>query len=730
MPDRFPYPWRLRRFLVPACVCLVLLSSAQARAQTSGATRPTVRVGDLGGGVVLDGILDEAPWQSAEPIEGFTMVEPREGDRPTQETRVRVLFGSRELVIGIEAFDDRPDAIVSYSKARDAELRREDHVKIVLDTYLDGRTGYVFAINPSAARYDALVIDRGERENSNWDEVWEAVTRIDDNGWSAEVRIPVRSIRFGSGLDGWGINVERRVERLQEQTRWSGALRSYQVTQTSRAGLMTGLPRLDSGIGLSVRPSVVGHFGKPAEEIESEIDGDPSLDVTQLIGSGVIASVTVNTDFAETEVDSRQANLSRFPLFFPEKRTFFLEGADIFDFGLGTGRDVMAFFSRRIGLVSGNAVPLQLGGKVNGRVGNTNFGALITRTGSRDEVAPASTMGVVRVQQNVLRESSIGFIGTAGDPLGREGAWTAGVDATFQTSRFRGDRNLLFGAWGLATDREDLESGRTAWGFQLDYPNDPLDVALSYRYVGENFDPSLGFVPRRAIQVVEPRVSYTARPGWPWLLNMAFEAFSEFAIDLDGRLESYRVFTAPLNLRLQSGDRVEFNVVPTGDRLVEPFEIADGIVIPPGQYDWMRYRIEVSAAPKRRVSGQASWWFGTFYDGNLDQIELRLNWNPSATVNFELNAERNIARLAAGSFTRDVVGSRVAFNFSPDLVLSSYIQYDNDSETIGTNTRLRWIFSPLGELFVIYNTNVFDPFDRWRTDTNQISVKLRYTWRF
>jgi hypothetical protein len=711
-------------------MAIALLACAPpAWAQGPVAPRPQIPVGELGSDLALDGRLDEAFWAAATPIDRLTMIEPLEGAQPTLATIIRVAAGPREIVIGIECLDDDPSRIVSYSKARDSQLRREDHVKIVLDTFLDGRSGYVFAVNPSGARYDALVSDRGERENSNWDEVWEAATHIGDAGWSAEIRIPVRSIRFAAGLDRWGFNVERRVERLQEQTRWAGTSRSYTVTQTSRSGLITGLPAMDSGVGLSIRPSVVGRAGKPSEDLEATLEGDPSLDVTQLIGSGVIGSLTVNTDFAETEVDSRRTNLTRFPLFFPEKRTFFLEGSDIFDFGLGTDRDVLAFFSRRIGLVDGEEVPLQLGGKVNGRLGNTNFGALITRTGDTEGVAPATTMGVVRVQQNVLRESSIGLIGTAGDPLGRAGAWTAGVDATYQTSRFGGDSNFLIGVWGLLTDREDLGNGRSAYGFKIDYPNDPLDVALIYRRVGENFDPSLGFVPRKAVQVIEPRLTYTARPDWGWLRNMAFELFTEIAMDLDGHVESYRIFTAPVNLRLESGDRVEFNVVPTGDRLVEPFEISDGVVIAPGTYDWMRYRIEFSAAAKRPVSGQASWWFGTFYDGSLDQIQVRVNWNPSATFNLELSGERNVASLPAGSFTRDLLGTRLGLNFSPDLVLSSYVQWDNDSESLGTNTRLRWTFSPLGELFVIYNTNVYDPFDRWRTDTNQISVKLRYTWR-
>ncbi|NKB88971.1 MAG: hypothetical protein GKS06_12200 [Acidobacteria bacterium] len=694
--------------------------------------RPSVRAGNAADAVQLDGLVTEEAWNSAESVTEFTMLEPTEGIAPTLGTRVRILAGSRYLVIGIECEDPTPGAIVSYSKARDSSMQREDHVKLVLDTFLDGRSGYVFAVNPTGARYDALVSDRGERENSNWDEIWEAATIVHDEGWSAELRVPIRSLRFNPALTEWGLNVERRVERLQETSRWSSPRRDYSLTQTSRSGLVTGLPEFDSGIGLSVTPAFVGRLGKADEGEESSIDGEPSLDVTQLLGAATIASLTINTDFAETEVDTRRTNLTRFPLFFPEKRAFFLEGSDIFDFGLGAGRDLLPFFSRRIGLVSGETVPLVAGAKVNGRLGNTNFGGLATHTAETElasgDVVRDANMGVIRLQQNVLAESSIGFIGTAGDPLGRAGAWTAGADFTYQTSRFLGRRNFLVGLWGLTNDREDLTGSQTAWGFKVDYPNDPLDAAITYMRIGDGFDPSLGFVPRKGIHKISPRGSFLARPDWGWLRNQSFQLFTDFVFTLDGELESYRIFTAPLNLRLESGDRVEFNVVPTGDRPLMPFDIG-GVVIPAGNYDWTRYRIEVDAAPKRAVSGRASWWFGSFYDGSLDQLQLRVNWNPSATFNFELGAERNIARLGNGDFTQDLASLRLGLNVSPDLVVSSFLQYDNDSESFGTNTRVRWTFSPVGELFVIWNTNVVDPFDRWRTDTNLISVKARYAWR-
>lgn len=714
----------------------VLLVVVASLPQADSFDAPVLPVGVLGEEVRLDGRLDEPAWNQADAIGNLTMIEPVEGIDPTLRTIVKVLAGERDLIIGIICTDDDPAGIVSYSKARDSELRREDHIRIVLDTFRDGRSGYVFAINPSGARYDALISGRGEGENRNWDEVWEAHTEITDQGWSAEIRIPLRSLRFDASLDAWGFNIERRVERLQEISRWSGARRDWALTQTSRAGTITGLPDFQSGIGLSVRPAVVGSTGKPVLERSAETEGDVSLDVTQLIGSGLLGSLTVNTDFAETEVDARRTNLTRFPLFFPEKRSFFLEGADIFEFGLGLGNDVVPFFSRRIGLVHGREVPLEYGGKLNGRVSGTNLGALAVHTGDVDELVPSTGLGVVRVQQNVFAESSIGMIGTAGDPLGRTGAWTTGVDFTYQTSSLRGNKNFLVGVWAMAVDRDDLTEGdKSAVGFKIDYPNDTWDWAVTYHRIGEAFDPSLGFVPRRGVQIFIPKVDYLYRPSWTWMRNTVYEFRVRVVTDLGGEWESYRVFTAPVNWRFESGDRFEFNVVPEGERLEYPFEIADGVVIPPGTYHWQRYRFEGDFAPKRQVSGRVSWWFGSFYDGTLDQIQLSLRWNPSATLNLAFGGEHNVGDLPFGAFTQDLVSTRVAVNFSPDLQVTSFLQYDNESDSFGSNTRLRWTYSPLGDLFVIYNYNIveladrIDPMTRWTTDTNQLKVKLQYTVR-
>ncbi|MFQ5689393.1 MAG: DUF5916 domain-containing protein [Gemmatimonadota bacterium] len=711
----------------------VLWASAArlADAQLSPPARPELRVGSLDNGIRLDGRLDEPEWVKADSIADLTQIEPVEGGKPAMRTVVKVLADRHQLVFGIVAHDPDPSGIVAFAVRRDAHLRGEDNLRIVLDPFLDGRSGVVFTVNANGARYDALVSRRGAGENPDWDQVWDAKAVRTGSGWSVEIWIPVRSLTFKPGLRRWGFNIERRVQRLQETDRWASPRRDYNFDQTSRAGLLTGLPAFSLGLGLSVRPFVAGGGGKPAPGASVDTNEEQGADITQRIGTNLEATLTINTDFGETEVDARQTNLTRFPLFFPEKRTFFLQGSDIFDFGLGLRRDLIPFFTRRIGLLEGKEVNLDAGGKVNGRIGNTNVGGLLVRTGDVSGLTPSNTLGVVRVKQNVLAESSAGFIATFGDPRGRDGSWLVGPDFTYQTSHFRGDKNFLVGAWGLAMGREGLTGGKSAFGLRLDYPNELWDISLTFKHLGDGFDPSLGFVPRPGTNQLNWGVRYSPRPAWSLVRQMFYELEGSVVTRVDGSLQSWRVFTAPLNWRLESGDGFEFNIIPQGEGLVEPFEVADGVTIAPGRYDFLRYRLEGRFASKRRLSGQVTWRFGDFFTGTLHQLEISSFWTPVRLFTLELSTETDIGRLPEGNFTENLFQGRIRMNFSPDLELSSFIQYDNTSDILGSNTRLRWTFRPVGDLFVVYNQSVRDTgTGGLGFDSNQLIIKITYEVRF
>ena len=694
-------------------------------------SRPSIECGSGEGEIVLDGRLDERDWTSISGTDQLRTTVPVENGEPTGRTVVKVLAKSTHLIFGINCFDPNPSEIISFSKLRDTDLENEDHVRLVIDPFLDGQSGYIFAVNANGARYDALVSNRGESENSNWDAIWDAATYVHSEGWSVEIMIPIQSISFKKGLTEWGFNVERRIQRLLETIRWTNIKRDQWFIQTSRAGLLTGLPQFNYGLGLNIRPSLILRSEKKAKAA-SKSSFDPSLDISQRIGPNITASLTINTDFAESDVDTRQTNLTRFPLFFPERRSFFLEGADIFEFGFGLSRNIIPFFSRRIGLFDGNEVPLNAGGKINGRLGKTSFGGMFIRTGelsSGDSFLEGNNLGVVRVKQNILKSSSIGFITTVGDPQSKTGSRTTGVDFTYQTTEFNGDKNFIVGVSGIMASRMDLEGDKSALAVKVDYPNDLWDVAATYLRIGESFDPALGFVPRKNIQSFRLGGTYAPRPSWKWLRQMRNQLFLSYIIDLDGNWQSYRAFTAPINWRMESGDRYEINWSPQGENLLKPFEIAEDVVIPEGAYHFARYRIEAQLAAKRKFNGQLSWWFGSFYNGSLDELEASINWNPSKLITFEFIGTRNIGRLPEGDFDQTLVGLRLRINATPNLQLNSFVQYDTDSQQLGINARVHWIFHPQGDIFLVINHNTLNRTQNWELVNQQILLKGRYNFR-
>ena len=681
----------------------------------------------------LDGRLNEPFWVQAPSIGRFFMVEPEEGKEPSEKTEVKVLAAKNALLFGVVCSDSHPDEIVSFTMKRDAELREEDHIKIVLDTFLNGRTGYVFAVNPNGARYDALIAREGEGENRNWDGIWEASVHRFDGGWSAEIFIPIRTIRFRRGLHEWGFNVERRIQRLLETDRWASPTRNSKVTNISLGGRLKNLPDFQQGWGLTVRPYIQANRTSGEANASAGTEFNTGLDILKNFGGSVTGLISVNTDFAETEVDTRRINLTRFPLFFPEKRTFFLEGSDIFNFGLGMGsyysRDIVPFFSRRIGLIGGKVVPLDLSLKATGSVGKFNFGILDTLTRRMEGLAPRTNLFAARGFQNIGAESRLGFLVTGGDPLGRSGSWLAGVDFVYKTSHFQGDKNFLIGVWGLVNNREGLGGDRTAFGVKIDYPNDLWDISLTAKRIGKDFDPSLGFVPWKGIYKVNFSLVYKPRPNWPWLRQMFNEFFPYVVTDVHGKVYQWRVFIAPINWRLESGDRMEFNVVPTMERLPESFELSPGVVIPAGVYHWTRYRLEFQSAEKRNLTAMFTWWFGTFYEGHMNQYEISAVWRPSHRLNLALEGEWDRGRQPGGESNLKLGRARINIFISPDFQILSYFQYDSLTRSLGMNTRIRWTYRSIVDVFLVCNRNWVETQGIFHGELNQFFIKIQYSWR-
>lgn len=672
-----------------------------------------------------DGILNDSAWKEADSI-SFRTVEPVEGNLPENQTYIRILADSKTIVVGIRCYDAQPDKIVSISKSRDSFLFMEDHIKIIFDTKLDGRSGFVFAVNPTGTRYDALTTG-SEFESTDWDGIWEAYTHIDDKGWSAELVIYINGLNFKEGLSEWGFNAQRQVKRIMEISRWTALKRDYNAGQMIHAGRIKNLPEFDYGIGTTVKLSGISKLnGKNGDAFKNTLDG--SIDITQKITSDVVASLTLNTDFAETEVDTRQTNLTRFSLFFPEKRTFFLEGSDIMDFGFGVWDEIIPFFSRNIGLFRNETVPIVAGGKIFGRLGNTSFAALATRTKEVENLTPASTMGTIRVKQNILEQSNFGIIATFGDPQGNNDKYTIGFDFNFQTSKFLGNKNLNAGIWFLTANPENNISENSSYGFKFEYPNDLIVSSFGFKNIGKMFNPSLGFVMRNNVKVYYADIRFQPRPGWENIRQLFFNLDTKLITNNDTHeWESYEIESRPVNVLLESGDQFEFNIEFEGDRLMWEFPISNEINLEPGTYNWVNYEIEYFSAVKRNISGYVSYSTGTYYNINKNSFSCELNFRPSNSFSIMMNYEKNILTRDNLKSNIDLYGVKFQYNFTPDIQLSSFIQYDNDSKELGTNTRFRWTYSALGDLYIVYNHNIrhFEE-QRWVFENNQFIIKFKY----
>jgi hypothetical protein len=704
--------------------------AAVAQGPVASDSVPRAVIGIVRNEITLDGVLGEPEWKATQDIGVLRLVEPTTGEVPSGRTRAIVLASAQHLLIGIEAHDRESGESVAFSRDRDADLSGEDHVTLVFDTFLNGRTGYVFSINPLGARYDALITNAGEGERREWDAAWEAAVSRRPDGWSAEIRIPIESLSWREGSREWGFNLQRRSQRRLEVSRWSGVDRSVRLTQTIRAGRLTGLPLFTFGRGLTIRPALVGEHAARAG-IPPRRTGTLSGDLTQRLGANSALAVTLNTDFAETEVDARRTNLTRFPLFFPEKRSFFLEASDIFDFAPAEGRqvDVLPFHSRRIGLLGGEEVPVEFGVRAAGRVSSSHVAVLGVQTGEAFDSLPRSQMGVGRFRHNVFGESTIGVIATIGDPAGRHGSWLTGADVALKTSSLLNRHKLLVGAWGLQTAREDLSGDRNAFGISVEYPTDPWHAQVTFKHIGSGFDPSLGFVPRRGVDIASLSTDYRWHSPTSGIRDMILQGQVRVVRDSTGRTESYSVFTAPLYLVFESGDRVEFNAMPTGERLSLPFVVAPGVQVAPGKYTWTRYRFEGTFASKRPVSGRATVWTGGFYGGRLTELNATILVKPSASAQVEFSALRNSGALSGSTFTQDLLAIRLRLNVSPDLTFNTYAQYDGTARLVSANTRLRWQFHPLGEAFLVYNRNHDRPDATWRFASDQLLVKVQYAFR-
>jgi hypothetical protein len=719
-------------FGIGVVVSLSRPAAVSAQPQSPQLERPSARATRTSAAIKVNGQFDEPAWADAVPIGRLMQRVPEENAAASEDTEIRVLYTATTLYFGILCRDRAPKDVVSTRLTRDADIESDDAILIALDPFFDHRNGFFFAVNPAGARVDGQIENNAEDLSTDWDGIWEAAARITPEGWVAEIAIPFKTLRFKPGQTVWGLNVERLIKRRNETDLWSTPLRDNWVTNMSQAGRLEGIEGINQGRGLDIRPYVSGG--------EENSDGklQAGIDVFKNLTSNLNASVTVNTDFAETEADTRQVNLTRFPLFFPEKRAFFLEGAGVFEVAATNEESVLPFFSRRIGLLEGREVPIMVGTKIVGRQSDYNIGVLDVQTRGVDDFGGeegrrlnSQNLFVARLSRNIFRQSWIGGIVTHGNPEGTGQNTLLGADVRLATSEFKGNKNLSTSMFFLGTD--DEASGKTdyAFGGNVDYPNDLWDVSFGWRQVGDDFNPALGFVPRQGIRRISPGAAFKPRPGRWGIRQLEFQVEPVWVSDLHNVVQTWEVFSSPFNAEFESGDRVEFNAMPQYERLTEPFEIVDGVEIPPGEYRMNRWGFQVETADKRAIVAEASYFWGDFFTGRRRDVELGVTVKPNTHIYLSLQYERNDVSLREGDFSVHVVTLKADYNFSPDVSWANLLQYDSESRVLGVQSRFRWIIKPGSDLFLVLNSGWYrsEWDNRYQRRYDKASMKLQYTFR-
>ena len=744
----------LRARILPVALCassLLAASAAYGASQEGGpaGSGKEAAVTRITSDITVDGVLDEPAWQAAPKVGGFVQREPVPGALPSERTEVSLLYDDDNLYIGIVCHDSEPLRVIGTQMARDANLMADDRIEILLDTFRDQRNAFYFATNPVGALLDGLVFSNGQ-SNTDWNAIWHVRTRRTAQGWTAEFAIPFKSLNFPADRTVWGFNVSRTISRRLEESRWSANLES-QFFQVSDAGSITGLAGLTQGNGLELRPFVAGRWRHVGSTGTDDVSGKPGLDLSYNFTPSLKLTATTNTDFGETEADARQINLSRFSLFFPEKRAFFLEDTGVFSFsntavpsggGIPNPRtEALPFFSRQIGLLSGEEVPIDVGVKLTGKVGRTDLGVLNVRT--RDtSLVDDKNLFVGRVRRNLLAQSYIGAIVTHGNPARSDSSSTYGADLRLATSRFLGgSRNFVVNAYGVRSANEGITGNDASYGVTVEYPNDLIEGDFIWRDVQRDFRPALGFVSRRNVRVLRSGFRYNPRPkdflGLQQAMNGVY--FTRYARLDTGEVETWDLsIIAPIDWHFRSGDNVHslFNPNVLYERLFVPFEISPGVVLAPGEFRFTRFRTFVQSANKRRLQGSIMWTTGNFWSGRADDVNTSVNFKVPPRFNLSLSLNQTFARLPEGDFTARIFTSNVNYSASPFLAFSNLIQYDNRSRNLGWQSRIRWILRPGNDLFFVFSQGWIQEEEedtrnlRFRAEDRQVSTKFQYTFRF
>ena len=655
----------------------------------------------------LDGLLDEPAWALADSVTDFTQRNPAQGQPSTDRTVVRLIGTPEGLWIGLWAAASEPARIRHAQLRRDADLGSDDSFTLMLAPQRDKRTGFLFSVNPNGAIQDAEILNF-ESQNNDWDGVWDARARITAAGWQAELFIPWQTLRYPAGSREWGVNFRRFMRHKNEEVLWRASRRPEGIRFLEREGTLAGFTELPPRATVELRPVAVGATkvadrtfdlaGVDSITARAGTRAQFGIDAKLAPAPTLTLDLTVNTDFAQAEADRQIVNLSRFPLFFPERRSFFTEGAGIFDFG--RVQQTQLFYSRRIGLGrDGTPIPVIGGARLNGRLGTEQVGLLVVRTGGDD---PATDV-VARVKHDVLGRGYVGAIATLQDTRLRPSSPAAGLD--FNLPFIVGGQNLVFlGNYAL---QQDSARGPVASHarFIVDYPNDNADIVFRVDRVDAGFAPPLGFVAQDGIYRYGGTIEITPRPGRWGIRRFSFVPLSyNIVTNLDGTQNNANFEVRPLGIEFDSGDEIEFDLQRYRDAPNADFELFPGTDIVAGSYQWDRVEVQLQSSSRRALRATVQISAGGFYDGDGTELELSLGHRVEPHLLTSVDFQIADVHRGAASFTATTVRLRLDYAATTRFSSTLFGQFDNESKRMSVNVRARWTTSPGSDAYVVWNS--------------------------
>lgn len=710
-------------------------------ASQAGRERPTITAQRVTESPRIDGVLDEAAWAAAPAVDQFVQQEPQEGQPATDRTEVRVLFDAGHLYIGVRAYASL--AVTATEMRRDADrLFDEDNFQVILDTFHDSRNGYMFVTTPLGAKLEQQIFDEGEgggrggtaNINRNWDGVWDAAARIVSDGWTAEIEIPFSTVRFVPSTSlVWGVNFQRHIRRKNETVLWSPIPKSYSLTRVSLAGELHGLSDISRGLDLRLKPFMIGgvrNVHASATNKTTDVIRDLGLDARYGLTAGLNLDVTVNTDFAQVEVDEQQVNLTRFGLFYPEKRDFFLENSNFFTMGTGTAFtptqvQTDLFFSRRIGLsASGTPLPILGGVRVAGKSGRNNIGVLDIQTDEALGVQGANFF-VGRYSRDVLKRSRVGAIFINKDATGSGSSHfnrTMGVDVNLIPSN-----NLQVQGYLAKTATPGRDGNDMAYFGRIAYRDPKWNLYLNYLDVQENFNAEAGFVQRTGIRTTKVYFGPTPRPKTGRVKLYEPMYVLTYTTDQSNRLV-YRNHHLMLGTTLRDDTFINVFYQKVLDVLDVPFRIRPNVTIPSGIYSMHEWYFMLNTSPGRRIYQRLSVTPADFYGGSRLNLSAAAGARVTSRFSTELQYNRNEVDMPWGRFVVNLSTLRVDYTFSPRMTIRSLTQYNTSTHEISNNVRFNFIYRPGSDLYVVYNdqSQTGLPADIFGRKDRQLVVKATY----